>query len=174
LFPKLRPPLGCEGDVRLLLNAGEFEREFTLPDVRLLAEPAHGGRSECADDADWLVPFGRFDDALPNPCGARPRSVAFPCADQFRVPLFAGRLAEALLFTDARPFTPAPAFAEGGLLLLSSRCREDIAPVLAEVPALLRAPKPALFPPRLIPPFAPLFATCPADKERVSIVCTGM
>ena len=72
MLPKLRPLLDCEGDGRLLLNAGEFEREFTLPDVRLFAEPAQGGRSACADDADWLEPFGRFDDALPNPCGARP------------------------------------------------------------------------------------------------------
>jgi hypothetical protein len=145
----------------LLLNAGEFEREFTLPDALLFAEPAQGGRSACAADADWLVPFGRFDDALPNPCGARPRSVVFPCADQLRVPLLVGRLDDALLFTDARPFTPALALAEGGRLLASSRCRDDIAPllVLAEAPALLRAPKPALFPPRLIPLFMPLLAT---------------
>ena len=121
MFPKLRPLFDGAEDGRLALEAGAFECEFTLPGVRLFADPAHGGRSECADGADWLAPFGRFDDALPNPCGARPRSVAFPCADQFRVPPFAGRLDDTLPFTDARPFTLAPVLAEGGRLLFSSR-----------------------------------------------------
>jgi hypothetical protein len=161
--------------------AGAFEREFTLPDVRLFPEPAQGGLSACADGAAWLEPLGRFDDALPNPCGARPRSVAFPCADQFRDPaLFVGRLVDALPFADAlpftepRPFTPAPAVAEGGRLLANSRCREDIAPVFGEVPVPLRAPKPALFPPRFTPEFTEPFATCPADNVRVSMVRTGI
>jgi hypothetical protein len=124
----------------------------------------------------------------PNPCGARPRSVVFPCADQFRDPLFAARLVDALLFTDARPLNPPPALADGGRLLASSRCREDngplplfVAPLFvgrpeaefaeAEIPALLRAPKLLLLPPRFIPLFA---ATWLADTARVSMVRTGM
>jgi hypothetical protein len=84
-------------------------------------DPAQGGRSEWVLRAVWLTPFaGRFDDPPPKPCGARPRSVALPCADQLRAP-FAGRLGDALLlpFTDARPLTPA--LADGGRLLDSSR-----------------------------------------------------
>jgi hypothetical protein len=115
--------------------------------------------------------------------------VAFPCADQFRDPLFAGRLDEALLdeafpFTVARPFTPAFALADGGRLLESSRCREDIEPLLtappgrlfgdAEVPAPLRAPKPPLFAPRFIPPLAAPFPGRAAESPRLSIVRTGM
>jgi hypothetical protein len=46
-------------------------------------------------------------------------------------------------------------------------------PALADAPALLRAPKPALFPPRF-PPFSEPFATWPADNARVSIVRTGI
>lgn len=128
--------------------------------------------------------LGRFE-LDPNPCGARPRSVVFPCADQLRDPLLAGRFAEALLFTDARPLNPPPAFADGGRLLASSRCRAVIAPLFvvplfvgrpapefaeAEFPPS-RTPIPPLFPPRFIPLFA---ATWPADTARVSMVCTGM
>ena len=127
---------------------------------------------------------------MPNPCGARPRSVAFPCADQFRDPLLGGRLAVAPLFTEARPLTPA--FADGGRLLESSRCRVDIAPLFtsrpgrlfgaaelpADAPADVRASfrelEPPLVPPRLKPPLAPLLLTRPAASPRVSIVRTGM
>lgn len=82
--------------------------------------------------------------------------MAFPCADQVRDPLLLpGRFADALPFTDARPLTLAPAFADGGLLPL-------------------RAPKPPLLPPRFIPPFTAPFPAWPADSPRVSIVRTGM
>jgi len=172
----------------LLLYAGAFEREFPLGADPLFPEPAHGGRFVFAERAVWLFPLA---DALPNPCGARPRSVVFPCADQFRDPLFAGRLDEALLdealpFTEARPFTPAFALADGGRLLESSRCREVIEPLLtwlpgrlfadADAPALLRAPKPPLllFAPRFTPPLAAPFPVRPAESPRVSIVRTGI
>jgi hypothetical protein len=124
-----------------------------------------------------------LEAALPNPCGARPRSVEFPCADQFRDPLFPGRLGEALPFTEARPFTPAFAFADGGRLLESSRCREDI-PLFTSLPgrlfgdtevaAPLRPPKLPLFPPRLPPPLTAPFPARPAETPRLSIVRTGM
>jgi hypothetical protein len=92
-----------------------------------------------------------------------------PCADQFLVPLLAGRFAEALPFTDARPLTPA--LAEGGRLLDSSRCRADIEAGLlaeAEVVAPLRAPIPVVLFTR------PVVFTRPAESERVSMVRTGM
>jgi hypothetical protein len=130
------------------------------------------------------LPFGRLDDVLPNPCGPRPRSVALPCADQFRDPALAGRLDDALLFTDARPFNPPPALADGGRLLASSRCRADIAPLFtslpgrlfadAEAPALLRAPKPPVFAGRFAAPLTAPFPTRPADRVRESMVLTGM
>jgi hypothetical protein len=72
-----------------------------------------------------------------------------------------------LPFTEARPFTPAFPLADGGRLLESSRCREDIEPLFtsrpgrlfddAEAAAPFRAPKPPLFPPRFVPPFAAPF-----------------
>lgn len=159
-FEELRLPFDGEFDSRLLLRAGAFEREFPAG-VRLFEEPAQGGRSACAEGADWLAPLGRLGDPLPNPCGARPRSVAFPCADQFLDPVFAGRFAEAPLFTDARPLTAA--LADGGRLLASSRCRADREPELAEgeFPAP-RAPNLVVLPTR------------PAESARVSIVRTGM
>jgi hypothetical protein len=128
--PPRPPPDGEEGG-RLLLEAGAFERVFPLSAGRLFPEPAHGGRFALAEPAVWLPALGRLEEVLPNPCGARPRSVVFPCADQFREPLLPGRFDEALPFTEARPFTPAFAFAlaDGGRLLDSSRCREDIAPL---------------------------------------------
>ena len=105
---------------------------------------------------------------LPNPCGARPRSEVFPCADQFLTLLLDGRFADALPFTDARPV--ALALAEGGRLLDSSLCRADIEAELfdeVEFAAPLRAPNPpALFTP-------PVLFTRPAESERVSIVRTG-
>ena len=149
----------------------------------MFPEPAHDGRSACAGLLPWLelAPLGRLD---PNPCGARPRSVAFPCADQLREPLFAGRLGDVLLFTDPRPLNPPFAFADGGRLLERSRCRDDTEPLFtsrlgrlfgeAELPTPLRAPKPPLFPPRFAPPFTALFPTRPADSPRESIVLTGM
>jgi hypothetical protein len=144
-----------------------------------LPEPAHGGRSACAGVLPWLelAPLGRLE---PNPCGARPRSVVFPCADQLRDPLFAGRLGDVLLFTDARPLNPPLAFADGGRLLERSRCCGDVVPLFpsrpgrlfgeGELPTPLRAPKPPLFPPRFTGPFP----ARPADSPRVSIVLTGM
>jgi hypothetical protein len=94
------------------------------------------------------------------------------------------RLGDVLLFTDARPLNPPPAFADGGRLLESSRCRADIAPLFtslpgrlfadAAAPALFRAPKPLLFPARFVPPLTPPFPTRPADSVRESIVLTGM
>jgi len=170
----------------LLLEAGAFDREFPLAAGWLFPEPVHGGRFVFAAPAVWLPAFGRLEEALPNPCGARPRSVVFPCADQFRDPLFAGRFDEALPFTEAGPFTPAfaLALADGGRLLDSSRCREDIAPLFTSrpgrlfadtvVPAPVRAPKPPLFPPRFTPPLAAPFPARPAESPRVSIVRTGM
>lgn len=92
----------------------------------------------------------------------------FPCADQFLVPLLAGRFADALLFTDARPLTPA--LAEGGRLLDSSRCRGDMEaelPAEGEFAAPLRAPNPAVF-------TRPVLFTRPAESVRASIVRTGM
>jgi hypothetical protein len=103
-----------------------------------------------------------------------------------REPVFAGRLGDVvLLFTDPRPFNPPLAFADGGRLLDSSRCRDDdIEPLFtsrlgrlfgeAELPTPLRVPKPPVFPPRFIPPFTGLFPTRPADSPRESIVLTGM
>src|SRR5712671_7375687 len=109
-----------------------FDREFPLAGARLFPEPAHDGRSACAGLLPWLevAPLGRLE---PNPCGARPRSVAFPCADQFRDPPFAGRFGDVLLFTDACPLNPPPVLAAGGRLLESSRCRDDIAAVFGRL-----------------------------------------
>ncbi len=47
--------------------------------------PAYGGRfAEVLRDPfiELMEVFGRFE--LPNPCGARPESVEFPCAFQVR------------------------------------------------------------------------------------------
>jgi hypothetical protein len=185
-FEKPRPPLDGEEGGRLVLYAGAFEREFPLGAGPLFPEPAQGGRFAFAERAVWLFPLGRSADPLPNPCGARPRSVVFPCADQFREPLFPGRLDEALPFAEARPFTPLFVLADGGRLLESSRCREDIEPLLtwlpwrlfgdADAPALLRAPKPPLllFVPRFTPPLPAPFPTRPAESPRLSIVRTGI
>lgn len=156
---------------RLLPN-----RELPPCGARLFPEPAHGGRSECGAGADWLAPFGRFEDALlPKPCGARPRSEVFPCADQFLVPLLAGRFAGALPFTEARPLTLA--LAEGGRLLESSRCRADIEaelPAEGEFAAPLRAPNPPELFTRPVSFTRPVLFTRPAESVRVSIVRTGM
>jgi hypothetical protein len=96
-----------------------------------------------------------------------------------------GRFGDAFPFTEGRALTPAPAFADGGRLLERPCCRADegAAPLFisrpwrtlgdAEFWLPLRVPKPPLFAPRFIPPFAPLAAR-PADKPRVSIVRTGM
>jgi hypothetical protein len=166
-----------------LLELGAEDREPRLFGIEREPEPAQGGRSECVPRGVWLAPFtGRSDEPLPKLCGARPRSVALPCADQLREPLFAGRLGDTLPppFTDARPLTPAPA--EGGRLLESSRWREDMAALLfASRPArtfadgaLLEAPRPPKLPfaGRFIPPLTAPFR--PADKPRVSMVRTGM
>ena len=51
-----------------------LDPEFTEYPERLFPEPAEGGRSE------GFV----FPELAPNPDGARPPSVIFPCADQLR------------------------------------------------------------------------------------------
>jgi hypothetical protein len=96
----------------------------------------------------------------PKPCGAWPRSVVFPCADQVRV-LFPGRFCDtpALVFAEARPLTPA--FAEEGRLLETCCWREDAAGLL--------------FDSRPWRTFAPgAFPARPADRLLLLTVCTGM
>jgi len=96
--------------------------------------PAFGGRS--ARFAPAVVFAGRLE--LPNPCGARPESVALPCAFQLR-PLLP-------LLRAALPFCP-----EGGRLAFSCDAR------FALMLELLRAPNVEF--PRDAP--APLFIeTC--------------
>ena len=89
-------------------------------------EPAHGGRSVRFDIV--LEPEGRFE--LPNPCGARPESVAPPCALQFRVAVPDGRFV--LLLLNVPVERPAFMFvapvrlgciADGGRLALSCDMR---------------------------------------------------
>ena len=111
-------------------------REPELLPARGWAPPfAHGGRSpivrgEVCDGAF----VGRFE--LPKPCGARPRSVVFPCASQVRE-LFPGRCEPPLvmvLFVERFEF----GIAEGGRFCDSSRCRgvipELAGPLLGEIP----------------------------------------
>ena len=107
----------------MLLKLGDAAREPAPFGIEREPEPAHGGRSELVARATWFALFDvRSDEPLPNPCGARPRSVVLPCAAQLRV-LLEGRLADAPLLplTDARPFMPALALADGGRLLDNSR-----------------------------------------------------
>jgi hypothetical protein len=124
------------------LYAGELDRdgcsyrcvapeELELLDERFASERAQAGRSDWFPRGAWLVRSGDGPGLFerPKPCGARPRSVVLPCADQLRV--FAGRFAElptlALAPADARSLAPTPAPADGGLLLESSRWRVLIA-----------------------------------------------
>jgi hypothetical protein len=115
------------------------------------------------------------DDALPNPCGARPRSVVLPCADQVRDPLLLlGRFADALPFgalpfgalpfMDARPRSVALPCADqvrdpllpgrfadalpfGALPFTDARpLTLPLAPAFADGGLPLRAPKPPLLP----------------------------
>ena len=166
-----------------MLELGEEEREPGLFGIEREPEPDQGGRSECVPRGVWLAPFaGRSDEPLPKLCGARPRSVALPCADQLREPLFAGRLGDTLPlpFTDARPLTPAP---EEGVRVCERTGWRGHMPALlfAYGPgrtfadgALLEAQRPPKLPfaGRFIPPFTAPFR--PADKPRVSMVRTGM
>src|SRR5258706_181206 len=79
-----------------------FQRALPRADALLFREPTRDGGSACADCPARLLPpwvrldGARLDDApLRKPCGARPRSVAFPCADQVRDPLLLpGRFAD--------------------------------------------------------------------------------
>lgn len=113
-----------------------------------LPVPAQGGRSLWV----MLVPRvalltlplfdGRLDELLPKPEGARPRSVALPCASQ---PREFGRLAPftsprvALLNPPRLPFSSALVrMFEFGLSPDSSRCRADALPLRGE---LLKRPE---------------------------------
>lgn len=73
----------------------------------------------------------------PKPCGARPRSVALPCASQVRpLPARARLLFAAGLFVER-----LPGMAEGGRFCESSRWRA----VVAELAPVLACPLPGRF-----------------------------
>lgn len=85
---------------------------------------------------------GRLDELLPKPEGARPRSVALPCASQprefGRLPAFISARVE-LLNPPRLPFSSALLrIFEFGLSLDSSRCRADAPPLRGE---LLKRPE---------------------------------
>lgn len=139
---------------RLLLKFGAEVREGALVLPRGPPLPAHGGRSLITRAEFWDGAFvdrlepkpcgrsfivrgefcagafaGRFE--LPNPCGARPRSVALPCASQLRE-LLPGRSTE---LPRVGLFMERPEFciADGGRSCASSRCRA----VMLELPGVL-------------------------------------
>src|SRR5208283_707794 len=90
----------------LAAPGGRFA-EFREAELGVAPEPAHGGRLVLFV-RDAAAEFaGRF--VLPNPCGARPASVVWPCALQAREEVF-GRAEE---FTEPDALEPCEA-AEGG------------------------------------------------------------
>jgi|SRR5690242_10158536 hypothetical protein len=117
-FPPPGPPLPAHGGRSLIVRAwGDVLPEF---------EPPGAGRSPMLRGEFCAGAFaGRLES--PKPCGARPRSVALPCASQVRpLPARARLLFAAGPFAERLPF----GIAEGGRFCESSRCR----PVTPELP----------------------------------------
>jgi len=113
----------------LLLLLGAEGREawpLTAPDGAF--ERAHGGRLASARAICGGSFVGRLE--LPKPAGARPRSVAFPCASQVR-----GLLpvrGDAVLPIEALGVRAEFGIGEGGRFWESSRWRGDTADVFGE------------------------------------------
>ena len=117
---------------------------------------------------------GRFE--LPKPCGARPRSVEFPCASQVRE-LFPDRCGPLLITLLVERFELG--IAEGGRFCESSRCRPVIPELAGEFPARPFAvafpltPESLNWPFTLAVPLAEEFPKRPAVIELPFIVRTG-
>ena len=92
-------------------------------------ERAHGGRLASLRAICVGSFAGRL--ALPEPAGARPLSVAFPCADHVRE-LLPARGDAVLLLIGELGVRAAFGIAEGGRLCDKSRCRGDTAELLGE------------------------------------------
>jgi hypothetical protein len=117
-------------------------------------EPAQGGRSARCMRVPWAAPFAGTLLGLPKPCGARPRSVAPPCASHVRV-LLVERFGDAPLVLEFNvAWLLSPPVAEGGLFCESWFWRADN-------PGLTRIFAGALF-------------VRPADNPVVFMVWTGM
>jgi len=175
------PPLdGADGPFHDLPPDGDEELRGALDAPPLLRLPAHGGRSLEVMRAVCEV-AGRFE--LPNPWGARPESVALPCAFQLRpeaggleallLSELVGREPLALLLNEPFGREPLPLLlieplgrelcdcaADGGRLDESCDWRALLKP------CALLPPRPT-FPAGLLPPWF-------ADKEAEFIVRTGM
>src|SRR5437763_8532561 len=142
------PPLPAQGGRSLITRAwGEVPPEF--------APPGDGRSPMLRGEFRGGAFAGRLES--PKPCGARPRSVALPCASQVR-PLPAR---ERLLFP-AGPFVERLPFgiAEGGRFCESSRCRA-VTPELAPEFAGALPGRFSNWPLVFILPCTPELATCP-------------
>lgn len=136
---------------------------------------AQGGRSLVlrAVPCDGVF-AGRFE--LPKPWGARPRSVVFPCASQFRG-LFPERCGPLLITLLVERFELG--IAEGGRFCERSRCRAVIPELAGEFcrrPLALALPLAAELPNwpfTLAVPLAGEFPNRPAVVALPFIVCTG-
>lgn len=110
--------MGAEsrGGCPLIAPDGAFERAQggRLASLRAICVGSFAGRLE-----------------LPEPVGARPLSVAFPCADQVRE-LLPARGDAVLLLTGELGVRAAFDVAEGGRFCERSRCRGDTAELLGE------------------------------------------
>jgi hypothetical protein len=113
----------------LLLLGAEGREAWPLAAPDGAFERAHGGRLASARAICEGSFAGRLE--LPKPAGARPRSVALPCASQVRGLLLA-RGDALLLLIGELGVREVFGIAEGGRFCDKSRCRGDAAGVFGE------------------------------------------